>query len=142
MSPAWLLLAPALALAVVGLLHLVAVLCVYTVIILKFKVWYPPVINILLTEKPWPDGLALAFQNASWAKAVIKPSFWPGLAWPIWARLGSAHGLRSQAGPGTTLLPSMGEDGRLSKTKSTLGLRKTKLLVESDPARCKSAQCD
>ena len=28
------------------------------------------------------------------AKAVMEPSFWPGLAWPIWAWPGLAHGLR------------------------------------------------
>ena len=48
----------------------------------------------LLTEKPRPDSLALAFQNASQAKAATKPSKRPGLAWPIWAWLGLAHGLR------------------------------------------------
>jgi hypothetical protein len=46
------------------------------------------------TEKPRPDGLALAFQDASRAKAAMKPSKRPGLARPIWARLGLAHGLR------------------------------------------------
>ena len=34
------------------------------------------------------------FKNASQAKAALKPSKWPGLAWPIWAWLGLAHGLR------------------------------------------------
>ena len=34
------------------------------------------------------------FKNASQAKAAMKPSTRPGLAWPIWARLGPAHGLR------------------------------------------------
>ena len=34
------------------------------------------------------------FKNASQAKAAMKPSTRPGLAWPIWARLGLAHGLR------------------------------------------------
>jgi hypothetical protein len=34
------------------------------------------------------------FFNASRAKAPIKPSSRPGLARPIWARLGPAHGLR------------------------------------------------
>jgi hypothetical protein len=34
------------------------------------------------------------FSTPSWAKAAIKPSSWPGLAWPIWARPGLAHGLR------------------------------------------------
>ena len=34
------------------------------------------------------------FKNVSRAKAAMKPSKWPGLARPIWARLGLAHGLR------------------------------------------------
>ena len=34
------------------------------------------------------------FKNASRAKAVMKPSTRPGLAWPIWAQLGLAYGLR------------------------------------------------
>jgi hypothetical protein len=34
------------------------------------------------------------FKNTSRAKAAMKPSIWPGLAWPIWARLGLAYGLR------------------------------------------------
>ena len=45
-------------------------------------------------EKPWPDGLALAFKNASRAKATMKLSIWPGLAWP---------GLWPQARPCTAL---------------------------------------
>ena len=34
------------------------------------------------------------FKSASRAKAPMKPSIWPGLARPIWAWLGLAHGLR------------------------------------------------
>jgi hypothetical protein len=34
------------------------------------------------------------FKNASRAKAAMKPSKRPGLARPIWARLGLAHGLK------------------------------------------------
>ena len=56
--------------------------------------------DVLTSEKLRPDGLALAFQNASQAKAVMKPSFWPSSAWPIWAWLGLAHSLRpGQAQP-------------------------------------------
>jgi len=45
-------------------------------------------------QKPGLDGLALAFENLSRAKAVVGPSLRPGLARPNWARLGSAHGLK------------------------------------------------
>ena len=34
------------------------------------------------------------FKNPSQAKAAVKPSNWPGLAQPIWAQFGLAHGLR------------------------------------------------
>ena len=62
------------------------VLCILCVLyILKFK--FDALKSRGLT-------VALAFQNVSRAKAAMKPSLWPGLAWPIWARLGSAHGLR------------------------------------------------
>jgi hypothetical protein len=54
----------------------------------------------LTTKKPWLCGLALAFQILSQAKAIMKPSSRPGLAWPIWAWLGPALGLRpGQAHP-------------------------------------------
>jgi hypothetical protein len=34
------------------------------------------------------------FKPQAGPKAKTKPSFWPGLARPIWAWLGPAHGLR------------------------------------------------
>ena len=40
------------------------------------------------------------FKDAGQAKAAMKPSSGPSLAWPIWAWLGLAHGLR----PGQALL--------------------------------------
>jgi hypothetical protein len=46
---------------------------------------------------PKSRGLAAwlwLFKKASQAKAAMKPSKWPGLARPIWAWLGLAHGLR------------------------------------------------
>ena len=34
------------------------------------------------------------FRTPGQAKATMKPSSWPSLAWPIWGQLGLAHGLR------------------------------------------------
>ena len=34
------------------------------------------------------------FRTPGQAEATTVPSPWPGLAWPVWAQLGSAHGLR------------------------------------------------
>jgi hypothetical protein len=45
-------------------------------------------------QKPGLDSLALAFEIVGRAKAVVGLHSWPGLAWPNWARLGSAHGLK------------------------------------------------
>ncbi|KAI0290119.1 hypothetical protein BC826DRAFT_1028132 [Russula brevipes] len=40
------------------------------------------------------------FRHPSRAKAPMRPALWLGLAQPIWARVGSAHGLRpGQAHP-------------------------------------------
>ena len=53
------------------------------------------------TEKPWPDSLALAFQNMSLAKAIIEAI---ALAWLSLAYFGLARlSLQPEAGPGTTL---------------------------------------
>ena len=46
---------------------------------------------IFLTEKPRPDGLALAFQECKPGQSCREAV---KLARPIWARLGLAHGLR------------------------------------------------
>ena len=61
---------------------------------MKIYVAVVQIVSSLITEKPWPDGLALAFKTSGQAKSQKKPSLWPGLAWPIWAWLGPAHGLR------------------------------------------------
>lgn len=43
--------------------------------------------------KPWPDSLALAFQDLEPPKPWPGHQLWPGLAWPIWAWPGLAFGL-------------------------------------------------
>ena len=37
--------------------------------------------TVLFFKKPGLDGLALAFEILSRAKAIIRPSLWLGLAW-------------------------------------------------------------
>jgi hypothetical protein len=82
------------------------IMCLCTTVhlqVLKFDVYIFTIFFVnYITEKPRPDGLALAFQEGkpgqSRHEAVTT-------ARPIWARLGLAYGLRrrSQAGPCTAL---------------------------------------
>ncbi|KAI9461848.1 hypothetical protein F5148DRAFT_1369094 [Russula earlei] len=55
------------------------------------------------------DGPALAFQITGWAKAVTKPSLWPGSAQPISAWLGLAHGSRMQQGTAAIAVKKLDE---------------------------------
>ena len=61
---------------------------------------------ILLTEKPWPDGLALAFKNASLAKVGISTGTEnPGVS--SWVLLGLGYRLEN-SNPSKTHTPITG----------------------------------
>jgi hypothetical protein len=64
------------------------------------EITFPPpkIFNkMILKNNPKSRGLTAwlwLFRSPGQAKAAMKLSSWPGLAWPIWAQLGLAHGLR------------------------------------------------
>ena len=75
------------------------------------------------------------FRIPGQAKAIIiKPLFWLGLAWPIWAWLGLAHGLRP--GHSTALglaLPPPSFSNKLRTKRCQKSPKSSKIMTSASP---------